>query len=319
MDIKAKMKFGVKGYYSLKKLNARGDTVDEGSIKTVNNTVSTAGAISILSGGQMLFSTRSRVGTGTTELTANSPDLTSPVATYSGLGNTSRAGSETDNGDGTSTLVLTREMAFPLGALVGTFSEVGIYYGSVYIAGQLIKDEFGNPTTITVLADEQLVITYTLEWTVPNKSTLLATGTLTDAASNTYNYELWGQPYFRDYLVGSTNTAVRNGAGASRWYSADGTHGGALVSSTINSSSASGNTFTRTVSTGTIPPNGNTFENACFFSFGEGTGSSLNLEGGVTAPSSGASAAPVVMKLLTPMTKTDQESFSLTVSVEYTL
>lgn len=51
---------------------------------------------------------------------------------------------------------------FPLGAAAGNLSEVGIGWGSGLFSRALIKDSGGTPTTITVLSNEFLDVTYEL-------------------------------------------------------------------------------------------------------------------------------------------------------------
>ena len=211
------LKFNSRGYYSLAVLDADGNTKKE--IKHTDNVITYEGAFSSLFVGSgtgqtpLTDSLYAAVGTGTVELTRSSTALGAESSGRSGgVGGGNRASTESDNLDGTSTISITRTFSFELGSKVGTFSEVGVYAGSSgsnIVAGQLIKDEFGSPTTVTLLSDEQLVVTYTLDWTFPNVSTNVGTGTVTDALSNSYDYEVWAQPYFTDYTIGSSNQGIR--------------------------------------------------------------------------------------------------------------
>lgn len=51
---------------------------------------------------------------------------------------------------------------FPLGGVVGNLSEIAVKAATIYTTRALIKDSGGDPTTITVGADEQLIVVYEL-------------------------------------------------------------------------------------------------------------------------------------------------------------
>jgi len=200
------IKMPSRGYYTLSKVDSNGNPRTEGCpSNSSDNIVTYVGAYQSLIVDSIFETLYAALGTSTTERTRNDTSLGIPDSGRSSGGSgggNSRSGREVDNQDGTSTVTITRTMPFSLGAKVGTFSEVGLYdSGStgVFIAGQLIKDEFGSPTTVTILSDEQLIVTYTLEWTIPNTSNQIGTGTVTDSDSNSYSYEIWAQPYFEDY------------------------------------------------------------------------------------------------------------------------
>lgn len=62
---------------------------------------------------------------------------------------------------------------FGLGNVVGNIAEIGLFDSSTPQSGDmwsraLITDELGNPTTITLLADEQLIVTYQCRCYPPN-------------------------------------------------------------------------------------------------------------------------------------------------------
>jgi len=207
-----------KGYYSIKVLDKFGNPVEGKCIEDVSNAVTYNGAVySLFPVGNNISYIFNQlycnVGTGVSEITRSSTSLGAEVGSRSsGVYIIRDPSIETDNLDGTSTITATREFAFPLGSKVGTFSEVGVYSassGGTFIAGQLIKDELGNPTTVTVLSDEQLVVTYTIEWVVPNTSTLIGTGTVTAEDTTEYSYEIWAQPYFWRYATVDNQNVTR--------------------------------------------------------------------------------------------------------------
>lgn len=213
--MKANIGFEARGSYSLKVLDKSGQEVSSKEIPHSCNVVTYEGAYSQLVSSGMFGNLYAVVGTGTVERDRNSISLGQESSGRSGGGSAGRVGNEIDNGDGTSILTLVRTMAFSLGEKVGTFSEVGIYNHrttGTFVAGQLIKDEFGDPTTITLLADEQLIVTYTLEWTVPNKAKLVGTGNVQAATGNSYAYEVWAQPYFTKDAINANDTERRYGS-----------------------------------------------------------------------------------------------------------
>lgn len=64
--------------------------------------------------------------------------------------------------------------AFPRGAAAGNISELTVGGRSGILSRVLVKDALGNPTTITVLSDEVLTVTWELRryWSVPSDFSL---------------------------------------------------------------------------------------------------------------------------------------------------
>lgn len=86
---------------------------------------------------------------------------------------------------------------FNVGQVVGNVAEVGTFSsttGGTMFSRALIKDTGGNPTTVTVLADEQLVVTYELRKYPP----------LTDAAG-TISITVDGVATNFDYVIRAAN------------------------------------------------------------------------------------------------------------------
>lgn len=80
---------------------------------------------------------------------------------------------------------------FGAGAAAGNLSEVGVGWatsGSLF-SRALILDTFGNPTTITVLSDEYLDVTYEHRF-YPEESDVTGSITFTGNIGGTYNYTL---------------------------------------------------------------------------------------------------------------------------------
>jgi len=325
-----------KGKFSICVLDKDGKVKKEKSIGNTLNVVTYEGAYTALikTYDSVYGVYYANMGTGTTELTRSSTSLGSAVSGNSSTDSVERPGSEIDNLDGTSTLTLSRTFSFTLGSKVGTFSEVGVFDGSVLIAGQLIKDEFGSPTTITVLSDEQLVVTYILEWIVPNKSQLIGTGTLTDENSNTYEYEVYSQPYFTEYTLNDSNKVTRYNANSSTsdeigFYAADGLTSlydtGDLGDGFYNNVVHDGlGTVTFTTNAEVFSPSQGAWTGLTYLSF-YSVSSNVSTAAGVddivtnTAPSTSYSRYPLLLKFVDPLSKTSSQSFEITASFTVTL
>jgi len=320
---------GAKGYYSLSVLDSFGKVKKTKSAGNTANVVTYVGAYQALISSSIFSFTYAAVGTGTTEITRSSTALGAEGSGgRTGGVSASRGNSEVDNLDGTSTLTLTRNLSFSLGSQVGTFSEVGLYSsssGGVFIAGQLIKDEFGAPTTITILSDEQLIVTYTIEWTVPNTSNLAGTGTVTDAASNTYNYEIWAQPYFSEYVVGDTDDSKRyfNSYDELSFREANGTsdYGIGIDSNGGWSVSHNGSgVVTANAGSKTYSPTEMVFTDCVYIGFYFFDGSNVRADIADTAlnlaaVSVNADGPAVFIKFLDPLSKDNTESFDIGLSI----
>lgn len=109
-----------------------------------------------------------QVGSGNTAPADTDTVLVAPVA--------SKGADDGADGSGTRSYVagpppywkLVRTFTFGTGAAAGNLAEIGIYCGQVgatrLFCRELIRDGAGNPTTITVLSDEILVVTYELRF-----------------------------------------------------------------------------------------------------------------------------------------------------------
>lgn len=98
-------------------------------------------------------------------------------------------------------------VTFATGAVVGNVAEIGAASSNTgpntLFSRALVKDSNGDPTTVSVLADEQLRVTYQLRWYIPEGE---ATGTLDlgeqvvkyairASFNNRINNTLFGRPY----------------------------------------------------------------------------------------------------------------------------
>lgn len=118
---------------------------------------------------------RIHVGTGTTPPEGTDAGLENSIGSVVNTGYVS--GSRSRSADrSTVDWTYTKVFTFGLGAISGNLTEIGCSDEDGYfISRALIKDDLGNPTTITVLPSEQLVVTYRI---IVKGLPLLVRGTL---------------------------------------------------------------------------------------------------------------------------------------------
>lgn len=179
----------IKGYYGIQVYDENGDIVPEKTIEKTNNIITNQGLDRCVNFNTVPFYVASlvfRVGTGTNEIVATDTSLGADITPRT-VSQSARTGSGSsyeisNNGDGTSTYLFNRTGAFQIGDFNGDIlSEVGVAYSTGandLVAGQLIKDGGGSPTTITVQSTEQLVINYSFEVTLPSDSMTAGSGTI---------------------------------------------------------------------------------------------------------------------------------------------
>lgn len=159
--INIKTDVGLEGRYLLIKRNAKGEVVQTAEF---SNLITNIGLDQLGLGGAM---TSFFVGAGTNAATTTETQMGSYVATTSATGSTNGAAPVTPD------YVSTRNLSgrFAAGVAAGNLTEIGIGWfvgGSpasdhrVFSRARIV-DGGGNPTTITVLADEVLDVIYTLK------------------------------------------------------------------------------------------------------------------------------------------------------------
>jgi hypothetical protein len=182
---------GISGYYTFHKKLPNGDLMpllDGAKSKNlivdqwlnayksfVNSQVSPSNTVSASSAGIYSIMTRVAVGTGSTAPTVNDTGLVSTLASKTEnndttVSNTYSYDSDTD----TFEFVHSKSFPFPLGGVVGNISEVAVFSNSTtsttyntLVSRALIVDSLGDPSTITLTAEDQLVVTYTMVLQVP--------------------------------------------------------------------------------------------------------------------------------------------------------
>lgn len=181
----ANMKIGLAGHFTMTVSGGKRGTV---VLAEFDNMILDAG-LNYVAGGSTGADTYCQVGTGTTAASAGQTALVNKIAhtgTYSrnwaSGGGTYVAGPPAYKWD-------YKTYRFATGVAAGNLTEVGIGWattGSLF-SRALIVDGVGSPTTITVLSDETLDVTYTLRVYAPAD----VTGSVTLAAVS-YGFTLRG-------------------------------------------------------------------------------------------------------------------------------
>lgn len=137
---------------------------------------------------------RASVGTGSAAPTLGDTNLQNPLATVNSSTSDVVQNSYTyDSVSDSFIYTMGKTLSFALGAVVGNVSEVGVFSTTSSLSGNssplfsraLVTDGLGNPTTIAVTAEDQLVVTYTLTGIIPRSlnGSFIINGV-------TYNYEM---------------------------------------------------------------------------------------------------------------------------------
>lgn len=108
------------------------------------------------------------VGSGATPVDATQTQLVSPVGSYKSMSANTNDNVKVDNDYIASSTGIAE---WAIGAIVGNISEVGVRLGSktgsTVDSRALIVGSQGSPTTITVTAEDKLIISYTLKHIIP--------------------------------------------------------------------------------------------------------------------------------------------------------
>lgn len=143
------------------------------------------------------------VGTGMALPSVNDVGLATPLASTSGVAETKTIAPTEP------TWISTRinRYRFPVGAVVGNISEVGIGGEYYFWSRARILDDFGNPSDITVLSNEYLDVIYTLRLH-PNLNDIPFTFTLGD---ETYTGTARPQKIQDSGITGTSTLSVYGG------------------------------------------------------------------------------------------------------------
>lgn len=133
-----------------------------------------------------------QVGSGSTAPADTQTTLASRVAGT----NTVQASTSANSGSIPFFARRTTTFRFPQGAATGVLAEVGVGWGSIgdLYSRALILDALGEPTTITVLADESLDVTYELRmyvWAGASAGTIALKGVTHEIIQKSANAANW--------------------------------------------------------------------------------------------------------------------------------
>lgn len=161
---------GIKGYFRLvkHKADAEGNPIPGTEVVAADwfPNLITDGGLNLYAGSGVYCIENCRVGTGSTAPAVTDVALVNQVGTRT---YDSGAGESTVESEHTTAPyygAVRRTYRFATGAAAGNLAEVGVgqapLHGNILFSRALIVDALGNPTTITVLSDEILDVTYEL-------------------------------------------------------------------------------------------------------------------------------------------------------------
>lgn len=191
-------KVGLSGHYKVGVIRASGQYEQ---LADFDNLITDAGLDFIATNGVSAATVYCRAGAGSAVPAVGQTNLVSQLGSASASGTSSAT-----NSGGTPVWFtsLTRVYTFAIGAVVGNVAEIGTFSaetGGTMFSRALIKDAMGNPTTITILSDEQLVVTYEVRKYPPASD---ITGTV--------SISIDGVPTNFDYTIRAANVATNSGS-----------------------------------------------------------------------------------------------------------
>ena len=148
---------GIAGEYRMVVTKPDGSTFDTGWF---DNLIVNQGLDRLGNGGLNPIFNYCRVGTGNSVPTVTQTQLDAQIAFSNTIG---AATSTSNSGSPLYQTTLINTCVFPQGAVVGTIAEVGIGWattGTTLFSRALILDNLGSPTTITLVAIDQLTVYY---------------------------------------------------------------------------------------------------------------------------------------------------------------
>lgn len=247
--MKSNLKFGLAGRYRLTacKLDDAGNVISERLLADWFPNEITDIGLNALGGGQVWI--YCRVGSGST------PPATTDTQLVAQLGSTSTSTGTVNGNSGAAPWYgySRRTYRFAAGVATGNVSEVGVGWaatGATLFSRALVRDEEGDPVTVTVLADEVLDVVYEARMYAPytvdtafdvviSGVTYSVTGRVALAANWNPNYVMnngfTGGGWFTPY-TGSLGTVTQSPSGT-----AGGDAGGSLAAYANNSLTRSGN------------------------------------------------------------------------------
>lgn len=186
---------GISGYYTFFKKLPNGELVSllDGAVSKnlivdqwlnafksfVNSTLTPRNTVLNTSNTVYSIMRRVAVGTGSSAPTVADTGLDVQLASKTENGDTTVNNTYSyDSDTDTFEFVHSKSFTFPLGGVVGNISEVAVFSNSTVtdtintlVSRALIVDGLGNPTTISLTAEDQLVVVYTMVLRVPRTIT----------------------------------------------------------------------------------------------------------------------------------------------------
>ena len=244
--------FNMKGSYTLRLLR-KGRVVAE---RSFDNIITNGGLERLMNGAGAALTT-CYVGTGTSAPAVGNTTLATPLASTS----TSVGATTANAGTAPYKNTYTKLFEFPLGAVVGNVTEIGVGWGSGLFSRALVLDGGGSPTALTVTASDILQVTYKIEQTpgvtsttgsfLLNGSSLGYTARIINVTQNAFSYmatngymnpSFWAGVYETGTLAAITDAAPTGaGAGMNSSTNAAYTSGTYERSATISFALANGN------------------------------------------------------------------------------
>lgn len=173
----AELRFGVDGHFTLRVMKAGPDgepiqhTAREYSFPNIitNSGMDSIGSSSTDSND--IFWDGCAVGGGSTPPQVTDTALQSQIAFVTGSAAIVQGQVTRQIASSPRWVQISRTWRFPAGAAAGNITEVGVRKGgsapNVLFSRALVLDALGNPTSITVLSDEFLEVTYRFRWYIP--------------------------------------------------------------------------------------------------------------------------------------------------------
>lgn len=165
------MKVGVGGFFHIEKRKAESGLIT--GVWDFHNNVTDAGLDLMATAPTFAYGfaypyNACKVGTGNTAPSNSDTSLVSPIASAGATDGADGSGTQSYVAGPPAYWQMVRTYQFGTGVAAGNIAELGIYCSQdgtgTLFCRELVRDGAGNPTTITVLSDEILIVTYTLRF-----------------------------------------------------------------------------------------------------------------------------------------------------------
>lgn len=224
---RVKVPFTTKGKYSVVTKNGiTGETVKDKCF-SVNNTVTLSGKdwffrLNSLQGNGTYGALQVGFGSGVSEVIESDTNL-GGTTVIKGAASVPVAPEVVDAQNNLAKVTFKRTAVFSPGEAVGTFGQVGLFSsGSTLVAGQVLRDLQGQPTTVTFLAIEEVTVTYEVEVTLAYAPGVVDSSSMVESPAqavtvlgNPHNITMLGIPFFVGTGIGSISVLADPAQGVS--------------------------------------------------------------------------------------------------------